>query len=221
MAGYDVKKYEAYFRAAWKNAVELCVLLCKEYGLTEKDIISHAEGNKVGIASNHSDIGHWFPKHGESMDSFRAAVKKALATIVSSKDEGLEAGDIVEIKASARTYYPGGPIIPSWVKWNYHLITQITQDQSGNKPVIKGGKECVLLGRTILKGSMDEKDGIMTWVDKDCLTVISSAAKEVELATTTRKYYRIQLGAFTKKENAEELLKKLKAAGFDGMIKYG
>lgn len=217
MAGYDVKKYEAYFRAAWKNAVELCVLLCKEYGLTEKDIISHAEGNKVGIASNHSDIGHWFPKHGESMDSFRAAVKKALATIVSSKDEGLEAGDIVEIKASARTYYPGGPIIPSWVKWNYHLITQ---DQSGNKPVIKGGKECVLLGRTIIKDTKDEKDGIMTWIDKDCLTVISSAAKEVELATTTGKYYRVQLGAFSNKENAEEFLKKLKAAGFDGMIKY-
>ena len=78
MVGYDAAKHEAYFRKAWQNAVELCVIICKEYGLTEKDIISHAEGNRIGIASNHSDVGHWFPKHGERMDSFRAAVKEAL-----------------------------------------------------------------------------------------------------------------------------------------------
>ena len=78
MVGYDVKKNEAYFRAAWKNAVALCVFLCNEYGLTEKDIIGHAEGHRQGIASNHADPDHWFPQHGESMDSFRAAVKTAL-----------------------------------------------------------------------------------------------------------------------------------------------
>ena len=26
------------------------------------------------IASNHGDVLHWFPKHGKSMDDFRAAV---------------------------------------------------------------------------------------------------------------------------------------------------
>lgn len=216
MVGYDVKKNEPYFRAAWKNAVALCVLLCKEYGLTEKDIISHAEGNKVGIASNHSDVGHWFPKHGENMDSFRAAVKKALASTVSSKDESLEPGDIVEIKASTRTYYPGGPMIPSWVKWNYHLITQ---DQSGNKPVIKGGKECVLLGRTILKCSMDEKDGIMTWVDKEILDLVNKGVK-VKPESEGQKYYRVQVGAFNKKENAEALMDQLHKAGFKPYLKY-
>jgi N-acetylmuramoyl-L-alanine amidase CwlA len=80
MVGYDVKKNEAYFQAAWKNAVNLCVFLCREYGLTEKDIICHSEGNQQGIASNHADVMHWFPKHGESMDTFRSAVKKALVS---------------------------------------------------------------------------------------------------------------------------------------------
>ena len=33
----------------------------------------------MGITNNHADPGQWFPKHGESMDTFRAAVKAALA----------------------------------------------------------------------------------------------------------------------------------------------
>jgi len=67
-----------YFNAVYKEAVELCAYLCKEYGLTEKNIICHSEGYKKGIASNHADVMHWFPKHGKSMDTFRADVKKLL-----------------------------------------------------------------------------------------------------------------------------------------------
>lgn len=69
----------AYFAKVYQEAVELCTYLCKEYGLTEKDIICHSEGYKKGIASNHGDVMHWFPKHGKSMDTFRAAVKELLA----------------------------------------------------------------------------------------------------------------------------------------------
>jgi len=68
----------SYFSAVYKEAVELCVYLCKQYNLTEKDIICHSEGYKRGIASNHGDVMHWFPRHGKSMDTFRADVKKAL-----------------------------------------------------------------------------------------------------------------------------------------------
>ncbi|AHM55905.1 N-acetylmuramoyl-L-alanine amidase family 2 [Peptoclostridium acidaminophilum DSM 3953] len=84
MVDYDVKKNETYFRKAWNNAVNLCAHLCKEYGLTEKDIIGHAEGHRKGIASNHADPIHWFQKHGESMDTFRADVKKLLTIPASS-----------------------------------------------------------------------------------------------------------------------------------------
>ncbi|MBF4482279.1 MAG: N-acetylmuramoyl-L-alanine amidase [Dehalococcoides mccartyi] len=68
----------SYFSAVYKEAVELCAYLCMQYGLTEKNIICHSEGAKLGIASNHSDVMHWFPKHGKSMDTFRAEVKKLL-----------------------------------------------------------------------------------------------------------------------------------------------
>lgn len=67
-----------YFAKVYKEAVELCVYLCKLYGLTEQNIICHSEGYRKGIASNHGDVMHWFPKHGKSMDTFRADVKAQL-----------------------------------------------------------------------------------------------------------------------------------------------
>lgn len=115
----------SYFSAVYKEAVELCVYLCKQYGLTEKDIICHSEGYKLGIASNHGDVMHWFPKHGKSMDTFRADVKAGL-----------------------------------------------------------------------------------------------TSTSPIE-STTPKKYYRVQLGAFSVKANAEVMLGKVKAAGFtDAFIKY-
>jgi hypothetical protein len=71
----------SYFNKVYQEAVELCAYLCKMYGLNPtKDgvLICHSEGYKRGIASNHGDVMHWFPKHGKSMDTFRAAVKAAL-----------------------------------------------------------------------------------------------------------------------------------------------
>ena len=73
----DNLKDAKYFAAVYKEAVELTAMLCKEYKLDPlKDgvVICHCEGHKRGIASNHGDVMHWFPKHGKSMDTFRADV---------------------------------------------------------------------------------------------------------------------------------------------------
>lgn len=70
----------AYFAAVYKEASELCAYLCKEYGLNESNIICHSEGYKLGIANNHGDVMHWFPKHGKNMDTFRADVQRLLAS---------------------------------------------------------------------------------------------------------------------------------------------
>lgn len=70
----------SYFGKAYQEAVELCAYLCKLYNLDPiKNIVCHSEGYKLGIASGHSDVMHWFPKHGKSMDTFRAAVKAQMA----------------------------------------------------------------------------------------------------------------------------------------------
>ena len=81
MVGYDVKKNEAYFQAVYQNAVTLCANLCRQFQLDPTKpgvVICHAEGNKLGIASNHADVLHWWPKHGVTMDDFRAAVRAAM-----------------------------------------------------------------------------------------------------------------------------------------------
>ena len=118
----------SYFSAVYKEAVELCVYLCKQYNLTDKDIICHSEGYKLGIASNHGDVMHWFPKHGKSMNTFRTDVRAGLAA----------------------TEAPA-PVTP----------------------------------------------------------------------TATKKYYRVQVGAYSVKANADAMLAKIKAAGFtDAFIKY-
>lgn len=78
-----------YFKKVYQEAVELCAYLCKLYGLTEKNIICHSEGYKQGIASNHGDVMHWFPKHGKNMDIFRAEVK-ALLNAGAEKDESVD-----------------------------------------------------------------------------------------------------------------------------------
>lgn len=79
---------KAYFNAVYKEATELCAYLCKEYNLdpmADGVIIGHYEGHKRGIASNHADPGHWFPKHAKSMDTFRAEVKRLLTATEPSK----------------------------------------------------------------------------------------------------------------------------------------
>ena len=82
----------SYFNRVYQEAVEFCAYLCKMYNFNPmKDgvIIGHYEGYRRGIASNHSDPSNWFPKHGKSMDTFRAAVKAALAGGETTTGEGI------------------------------------------------------------------------------------------------------------------------------------
>jgi len=70
-----------YFDAVYREAVELTVFLCREFDLdplADGVILCHAEGHRRGIASNHGDVLHWFPKHGKNMDTFRADVVRTL-----------------------------------------------------------------------------------------------------------------------------------------------
>ena len=95
-----------YFEKVYIEAVELCAHLCEQYNLNPTtDIICHSEGYSMGIASNHGDVMHWFPKFGKTMDTFRIAVAKTLggtgvtAPVVpqtpSQKPITLAVGDVV------------------------------------------------------------------------------------------------------------------------------
>lgn len=71
-------KVKADFEKRYNNAVEVAAFMLKETGLSAECVISHAEAYKLNLATNHADVGHWFPLFGKSMDTFRADVKKYL-----------------------------------------------------------------------------------------------------------------------------------------------
>lgn len=122
----------SYFRKVWNEAVELCIYLCKMYNLDPaKDgaIIGHYEGYKRGIATNHGDPKNWFPRHGESMDSFRAAVKKGMDTNTSTPSTAaIKNGDLVKLTANA-SYYTGKSI-PDWVKAQNWYVSSVKGDRA-------------------------------------------------------------------------------------------
>ena len=71
----------AYFGQAYRTAVELTAMLCACYGLdpmADGVVICHQDGYRRGVASNHGDVYNWFPKHGKTMDDFRAEVVRAM-----------------------------------------------------------------------------------------------------------------------------------------------
>ena len=77
MIGYDPGKNQGYFEKIYENAVDLCAMLCRDYGLDPLEpgvVLCHAEGYQAGIASDHADVLHWWPRHGVTMDDFRRAV---------------------------------------------------------------------------------------------------------------------------------------------------
>ena len=89
-----------YFAAVYRKAVELTAYLCKEYGLdplADGVVICHAEGHQRGIASNHADVLHWFPRHGKSMDDFRADVAREMKGEIDLTEE--------QVRAIAREEY--------------------------------------------------------------------------------------------------------------------
>jgi len=157
----------SYFNAVYKEAVEFVAYLCKEYNLDPmKDgvVIGHYEGYKRGVASNHGDPKNWFPKHGKSMDTFRADVKALLTASKPAEkpaekpaDTTIDKGDLVKITG---TKYYNGKTIPGWVKnknWYVHSL--------------KGD-------RVVINESEDGKNAIMSPVNIKDLALVGSAPKE-------------------------------------------
>lgn len=86
----DDLKSPTYFRAVYQEAVELTAYLCRKYSLDPLDdgvVICHSEGHTRGIASNHADVMHWFPRYGKNMDTFRADVARQLEGVMDLTQE--------------------------------------------------------------------------------------------------------------------------------------
>jgi len=68
------KVTEGHVRATYEAATELFAFLCSEFGLNplgDGVILSHSEGHRRGIASNHGDVEHLWDRFGLTTDQFR------------------------------------------------------------------------------------------------------------------------------------------------------
>lgn len=102
-----------YFAQVYQVAVELTAYLCNKYGLDPLQdgvVICHAEGYRRGIASNHGDVNHWFPKHGKNMNVFRQDVASAM------KEKQVAVETDSGVSRYMPTLYAQYEDIPSWAK---------------------------------------------------------------------------------------------------------
>lgn len=155
----DVPAAKAVVQRTYDTAVQLFAHLCKQFNLdplADGVIVSHKEGNKRGIASNHGDPEHIWDQlgMGYTMNTFRKAVKAAM------KDSNEEADVIYRVQIGAYS-----------VKSNAEA--QLAR-------VKAAGFDTYLV----------QVDGL----------------------------YKVQVGAYKVKANAEKMLAKVKAAGFDAFI---
>ena len=87
----DLATARAVTQRTYDNAVALFAHLCKEFKLdplADGVIVSHKEGHKHGIASNHGDPEHLWNQlgMGYTMDTFRKAVSAAVKGDSAGKD---------------------------------------------------------------------------------------------------------------------------------------
>lgn len=94
----------------YQAAVELFAMLCREFGLdplADGIVISHAEGYKRGIASNHGDPEHLWRQLGlpYTMDGFRKEVRAAMGGASAGTDGYIRImGDAVVSVGQMRAY---------------------------------------------------------------------------------------------------------------------
>lgn len=97
----DTATAKAVAKRTYDAAVELFAFLCSEYDLdplADGVIVSHAEGYKRGIASNHGDPEHLWKQlnTGYTMDGFRKAVKAAMGEDAPADTDGTSAKEYPE-----------------------------------------------------------------------------------------------------------------------------
>ena len=84
-----------YFNKVYKEACELTAYICEVYNLDPNGtvnmngvkvpvILCHQDSYKLGLGSNHSDIYHWFKKHGKTMDDVRKDVSVLMGIVNTS-----------------------------------------------------------------------------------------------------------------------------------------
>ncbi len=103
----DKTKAREMVKRTYESAVELFALLCNEYNLdplADGVIVSHREGNRLGISSNHADPEHLWTglDMGYTMDTFRKAIKESMTKTESKPETEIDVMYRVQIGAYSK-----------------------------------------------------------------------------------------------------------------------
>lgn len=109
----------AHVEAVTRRAVELFAQLCTFHGLDPlMDIVSHAEGHALGIASNHGDPDHlWRGLNMDyNMDQFRRDVAAAMKGEDDMTKEEVRAIVAEVLAEQQETSYDTVAAVPTWAR---------------------------------------------------------------------------------------------------------
>jgi hypothetical protein len=192
-----------YFNKVYKEACELTAYLCDMYNLDPHGhmtlngvkvpvILCHQDSYRLGLGGNHSDVYHWFNKHGKTMDDvrndFAALMKKTVnatttttpsTSISTSSTSSVKKDDVVKISSNA-TYYTGKSI-PSWVKNKTWIVKSVSGD------------------RAVIDKSEDGKYSICSPVNAKYLTKVVVFKPYIVRVTTSALNIRSGAGILNKK----------------------
>lgn len=204
---------KAHVLATYKHAVEFFAYIAKTYGFNPLDsncLMSHSEGHKKGVASNHGDVEHIWKYFGLSMDSFRVDVKNAMVGV--NVDFG---GTVPETDTSDQEVKPLNGTLKVIYEGDDGLNVR-TSPSFGNNvhKIIYDGLY------TVVGISADEKwyklkSGLFITTIPEYVTF--KATEEQKESTAGTGYYRVrkpsedpatQIGAFKIKENAINFCKQ-------------
>lgn len=180
-----LEEARAYVRGTYKTAVELFADICKRHkidplgmikGKNHKTILSHAEGAKAGVASNHGDPEHLWSQLGlpYTMDTFRRDVKLAMSAAPTPPK-----AETVRLTAGTPYYKaPDGKTVAGKIEvtTNYTIV-----EHSGNYGRLKSGAGWVRLADEPAPPptpTLDDK--IKAW-DKANTLKLGSKGKTVEV----------------------------------------
>ena len=198
----DLKNRE-YFEKVYEEAIQLTVYLFKKFNLkvTNKTLIDHTEGNKLGVASNHGDVAHWFKVYGKSMSGVRQEVEKKL----NNSQNTTNGSD------TAMTYYKRGDKGSGVKKLQTDLNTL------GYKMAIDSS----FGPATEVFVKQFQKDNGLTIDGSAGPKTLAKIAERIKAKQSKSKgLYKVQVGAFSEKDNAEQLREELERKGYKTIVKF-
>jgi len=204
---------KAHVLATYKHAVEFFAHLANTYGFDPRDsncLMSHSEGYKKGVASNHGDVEHLWNKFGLTMNQFRIDVYNAM-----NGGKVNFGGSVAETDTSKQAVKPLHGTLTITYKGDDGINVRTSPSFGDNVNIVIHSGVFTVVGISEDEKWYKLKSGLFITTIPDYVSF--KATEEQKESTKGTGYYRVrkpsedpktQIGAFKNKENAIDLCKQ-------------